>query len=488
MSSTEAARQDAQPTAEPGSASPATPPVLSIAPLIALSLGYFLVMLDVTVVTVAVPAVRSSLHVGPAALQWIVDGYSTVFAGLLLSGGGLGDRLGHRRVFIAGLLLFGLASAGCALAGTPTELAAGRIAQGAGAALLVPTSLALLAAAYPNRAIRARALGIWGGIAGIAFAAGPLVGGILVSEFSWRAAFWINLPLLIGAIVLTLRYVPSPERKQQLGRMDLVGQLLGIVGLIALATGLNQASAAGWLTGQVLGAFAVAAVALTAFILVEHRTERARRDSRSTVVTLLPPSAFRRAGFSATAVVGVLLNLGYYGLLYVITLYFQVERGYDALKTGIVLLPSVCMALVAAPLSGRLAARFGPFKPMAAALLIGSVGFLGWLVTDPHTGYPAFLFALIVTGLATPLTVPAATAAIIESAPPDKVGIASAVFNVARQTGNAVGVALFGTLTAAAPLISDGLRESAAIAAIAFLVASLLAIFAGRSERRSAAA
>jgi DHA2 family methylenomycin A resistance protein-like MFS transporter len=454
---------------------------LSLPPLLALSLGYFLVMLDVTVVTVAVPDVQRALGGSATGLQWISDGYSTVFAALLLLGGGLGDRLGHRRIFLTGLGVFAGASVACALADATGALVAGRLLQGAGAALLVPTSLALLTAAYPDRAVRARALGLWAGVAGVAFAAGPVTGGLLVSGLSWRAVFWLNVPVAAVAVLLTVRYVPVPPRVTGRGT-DLLGQALAIVGLTCIAGALNDAGSAGWTAPAVLAAVAVGVVALAAFVLFERWVERG--TTRHTL-PLLPPSVFGNGGFAATAVIGVLLNFGYYGIFYLSTLYFQQQRGYDPRTTGLVLLPSVGMALIAAPLSGRLTARFGPYRPMVGALLLGAMGFLGWLAAGPHTPYPVLLFALVTTGLATPMTVPAATAAIIESAPAERAGVASAVFNAARQIGNAVGVALFGTLAARSTTPFDGLHRSAAIAAAAFLLGSVLALLAGRRAARA---
>lgn len=460
---------------------------LAAAPLIALSLGYFLVMLDVTVVRVAVPQMRQSLDAGASVMQWIVDGYSTIFAGLLLFGGGLGDRGGHRKVLFAGLTSFAAASAGCALATSPGQLVVARLLQGAGAALLVPASLALLTAAFPDRAARARALGIWGGIAGVAFAAGPVVGGLLVWGLDWRAVFWLNVPIVALAVLLTVRHVPAPPSGEAARRMDPLGQILGVLGLTAVAGALNEAATSGWTSPVVLAVLGAGALTLAAFVVVERRLEVAFTAEAGRGAAARPPmvspSWFGHRGFAATAVIGVLLNLGYYGMLFLSTLYFQEERGYGALETGMMLLPSVCMALVAAPLSGRLTARYGPYRPMAAALLLGTFGFLGWLVAGPDTAYPLLLFALVATGLATPLTVPAATAAIIESAPAEAVGVATAIFNVARQIGNAVGVAMFGALAATTGVIG-GLRWSALIACGAFLTGALLAVFAGR--RRAA--
>ncbi|WP_225800268.1 MFS transporter [Streptomyces sp. NK15101] len=456
---------------------------LSWPPLIALSLGYFLVMLDVTVVTVAVPVIRDSVGAGASAAAWVVDGYSAVFGGLLLMGGGFGDRLGHRRVFLTGLGVFTLASAGCALATTPAALIAGRLAQGAGGALLVPTSLALLTAAYPAAAVRAKALGFWAAISGIAFAAGPLVGGLLVTGLSWRAAFWINVPVALLAVWLTLENVPSPVNRAGARGLDPLGQLLGVVGVLASAGMLNEAGTRGWTSPVVLGTGLLGAAALALFVLVELRTEARGLAEKP---PLLPLSLFRSPGFSATTAVGVLLNLGYYGMLYLSTLYLQNERGYDALGAGLVLLPTVCMALVAAPLAGRLTARYGPYAPMAGALLLGAAGFTGWLLAGPDTPYWALLPALVATGLATPTTVLAATAAIMQSAPVENAGVASAVFNVARQTGNSLGVALFASLLADRDLVS-GLHVSALIASAAFFTAALLALSSRRKAQARAA-
>ncbi|MEU5048450.1 MFS transporter [Streptomyces sp. NPDC021096] len=477
---------DRRPVAEPDPA-PARPP-LALTPLIALSLGYFLVMLDVTVVTVAVPDIRSSLGAGASALQWIVDGYSTLFAGLLLLGGGLGDRFGHRRMFLAGLAVFTLASIGCGLAGTTAVLVAGRLAQGAGAAFLVPASLALLQATYPDRAVRARAIAIWGAVASIAFGAGPVVGGLLIAGLDWRAVFWLNLPVGALAMVLTMRHLPAATRKPPAHRMDPAGQVLGVVGLVALAGGINEAGTAGWGSPLVLGFFAVGVVALGLFVAVERRLEASVKVRPEGRAPLLRLSLFRTGAFSATALIGLLISLGYYGMLFLSTLYFQQERGYDALTTGLALLPSVCMGLIAAPVFSRVAARTGPYVPMTAGLFLGAAGFLGWLLAGSDTAYPVLLFALIATGLGQTMTALASMAAIIESAPADGAGVASAVFNVSRQVGSAVGVALFGTLVATSDHLTDGLHLSAALAAASFLTGGVLAIGARRKTAAAAAA
>ncbi|MFE5792238.1 MFS transporter [Streptomyces sp. NPDC056503] len=462
---------------------PADRPSLSLPPLIALSLGYFLVMLDVTVVNTAVPSVQDSLDAGPSDLQWIVDGYSAFFAGLLLVGGGLGDRFGHRTLFLSGLAAFAAASVVCALAPSAGVLIGARLAQGAGAALLVPASFALLQAAYPDRAQRARAVGYWGLVSAVAFGAGPAVGGLLVAGLDWRAVFWVNLPVAAVAVLLTLRHVPAPgrtDRTDRPGRMDPAGLLLGVLGLLGVTGALNEAGSTGWTSSGVLTMFAGGAVCLGAFVAVELRLERnasVRPESRR---PLLPMLLFREERLMATNLIGLLLSFGYYGLLFVATLYFQQERELGPLSAGFALLPSVCMGFLAAPLASRLTARSGPYTPMAGALLLGSIGFLGWLAADPHTPYAVLLFALMATGLATPLTVVAATVAVMEASPAEKAGTASAVFNMSRQMGSAMGVALFGTLVGTTDGMIAGLHTSAVIAAVAFLAASSLAVAIGR--------
>ncbi|MGW4806285.1 MFS transporter [Kitasatospora sp. NPDC004272] len=487
---------------------PVRPPVarLALPPLVALSLGSFLVMLDVTVVNVAVPGLRASLGVGAAGVQWVVDGYSAVFAGLLLLGGGIGDRYGHRRSYLAGLGLFAAASALCAAAPSGAVLVGARFGQGAGAALLVPASFALLRAAYPDGALRARAVGVWGMVSAVAFGAGPALGGLLVAGPGWRWVFWVNLPVAALAAVLTRRHVPPVAARRTARRGDPVGQLLGVVGLVALVGAVNEAGVRGWGSPWVLGAFGAGAAALAGFARVELGLERRLgRHSDPRVADprvaepggqepvgrepggrgpLLPPALLRDGRLAAVDAVGLLLGLGYYGMLYVLTLHFQLVCGYGSLGAGLALLPSVGMGLLAAPLSSRLAARYGPYPPMAGALLLGAAGFLGWLAAGPDTPYPVLLPALAATGLATPVTVVSATVAVLEASPPDAAGTASAVFNVARQVGSSLGVALFGTLLGGLGPVR-GLHVSALVAAGAFLLGALLAV---RVLRRGRAA
>ncbi|MER6119729.1 MFS transporter [Streptomyces sp. NPDC001743] len=322
-----------------------------------------------------------------------------------------------------------------------------------------------------------------------------MVGGLMIATAGWRSVFWLNVPVAVAAVALSLRCLPadarpartrrtplSPGSRPRSRKGDPMGQVLAVVGLVSLAGGLNEAGTRGWTSPLVLSAFGLGAVALTAFAAVERALEaRAAADGRR--APLLPPSLFRSRAFAATAAVGLLISLGYYGILFLTTLYFQQERGFSALATGLALLPSVGMGLPAAPLFSRISARTGPYVPMAAGLVLGTLGFLGWLLAGDRTPYPVLLFALIATGLGQTMTALAATAAVIDAAPASGAGIAAAVFHVSRQTGSAIGVALFGTFATTAAGFTAGLRLSAGVAAAAFAAGALLALTAGRGTR-----
>ena len=432
--------------------------------LAVICVGYFLVILDVTVVNVALPSIGRQLHGGVSGLQWVVDAYTLSFAGLLLAGGALAQRAGGRRVFAAGLALFALCSAGCALAPSLPVLVAARLIQGAAAALLVPSSLVLLQASYPDRQTRARAFGVWGAVAGVGAAAGPIVGGLLVSTWSWRAVFFLNLPFALAALALTRTFIPAPQRHRR--GVDLAGQLLGIAALALLAGALVEAGPAGWTAPAVLAGFVLAATAGVAFVTVEHRGSD----------PMLPLGLLRSPAFRAGTVVGLLINLGFYGQLFVLSLYFQNIRGYPAAQTGLALLPQAALISVASTVSGRLMARTSPRLPMLAGLLLGAAGLLGTMVAGPHTPYGWLVLPMTATGFGMALTMPAATASVMEAAPASRGGVASGVINAARQTGALLGVALLGTLLHPQADFVAGLRIGLAIAGAAFLAGAAVTI------------
>jgi MFS transporter, DHA2 family, methylenomycin A resistance protein len=431
-------------------------------PLLAICLGYFMVILDATIVNVALPSIGRQLGGGVSALQWVVDAYTVVFAGLLLSAGSLGDLLGARRVFDAGLALFTAASAACALAPSVAVLIAARAVQGLGAALLVPSSLALLRAAYSDAASRARAVGAWGAIAGVGAASGPILGGVLVGLVSWRAVFVVNVPVGIFALMLGARHLPAAGEAQ--GRnFDLVGQVLAIASLTLLTVGLIEGGAAGWGSPVTVASLIAFAPLVVAFVIVEARSR----------APMLPLALFRNRTFSGASLVGLAINLGFYGQLFAFSLYFQQARGFSALVTGLALLPEGVFVALSSALSGRLTGRTGPRVPMLIGLLCGSAGFAGLIIAGRSTSYWLLVVPLIAAGFGMAFTMPAATAAIIESAPARRAGIASGVLNSARQAGGAVGVALLGTLLASGAFV-PGLHAAMAVSAGAFLLAALV--------------
>lgn len=431
--------------------------------LLAVCTGYLMVILDVTAVNVALASLGRGLHTGVSGLQWVVAGYTIVFAALLLSAGAFGDRHGAKRVFQLGLVVFTAASAGCALAPSVGLLVVARLIQGLGAALVVPTSLALLQAAYADPAARARAYGIWGGVAGVGAAAGPIVGGGLVAVAGWRAVFLVNVPIGVAGVPLAARYLPNGGTSSR--HLDLPAQGVGGLALAALAGGLIEAGRRGWTDPLVLGCLAVSVTAAVVFVGVERRTGS----------PMLPLGLFADRTFSAASAVGFLINLGFYGQLFVASLYFQQLRGYSALRAGMALLPELAMASIASTLSGRVMARVGHRIPMIVGLGLGAAGLAGWVVAGARTPYLLVVPSLVATGFGMAVTMPAATAAVMGAAPSDRGGVASGVLNTARQVGGTVGIALFGALVAQRSGFVPGMRVGAGLAAGAFLLGCGLA-------------
>ena len=422
-------------------------------------------LLDTTVVTVALPSIARSLGTGVSGMQWVADAYSLTFAALLMSAGSWADRLGGRRVLLAGLALFTAASVGCGLAGTVWLLIAARAVQGIGAALLVPSSLSLVQAVYADPVQRARAVGVWGGVGGVAASAGPVIGGLLVSALGWRAVFLVNVPVAAGGAVMIRKFVPESARRAGQVR-DVHGQVLAVIGLAALTTGLIEAGVRGWSALLVQISLAVAALAVPGFIWAERRAP----------VPMLPIRLFDRGAFSSAAVIGVLLNFGFYGQLFVLTFYFQEQRGYSSWQTGLALLPSLALTFIACTLSGQLTARTGPRVVIIGGLSLATAGLLGWLLAGTAMPYGELILPMAATGFGCSLTMPAVTTAIMTLAPLDRGGIASGVLNSARQTGSLLGVAVLGTVIAGQHVSAGALRLAMAIAAVALFSGALIGV------------
>jgi DHA2 family methylenomycin A resistance protein-like MFS transporter len=440
-------------------------------PLVAICVGYFMVILDTMVVNVALPALSKSLHTSTSGLQWIVDAYSLVFGALLLSAGALGDRRGAKAVFQVGMALFAISSLACGLAPTTGLLVAARCAQGFGAALAVPASLSLLQAAYPDQATRRRAFGIWGAVAGIAAGAGPVVGGALVSGLGWRSVFFVNVPIGVAGLALAARFLPSPPRRPH--GTDIAGQLAGVACLAGLTVALIEAGASASASPVVVTGLVVFVVAGAAFIAIEHRVAS----------PMLAMGLFSSPTFSSATAVGLLINLGFYGELFVMSLYLQQLRGFTPLRAGVALTPELAMAVVGSAASGRITARSGPRLAMLVGLVVGGAGLAGLAVAGAHSSYWLLVVPFMAAGLGMSLVMPAATTAVMEAAPPERGGIASGTLNAARQVGGVIGVALLGTLVASRGTFIVGLRTAMVIAGGVFVLGAILtALFVDRAH------
>jgi DHA2 family methylenomycin A resistance protein-like MFS transporter len=435
--------------------------------IVAASFGFAVVQLDVTIVNVALPRLSIDLGASVPGLQWIVDAYSLVFAVLLLSAGALGDRLGAKRAYLIGLAGFALASAACGAAQTATELIAGRAVQGIGAALLVPPSLALLnhACAHDPK-LRARAIGLWTAAAGVSIAAGPIVGGLLLGWIGWRSIFFVNLPLCAIGMLMTLRVAETPHKIGQ--HVDLPGQLLAIAALTCLVAAVIEIGPLGISHPLVLGGLAAAAVGALLFVRVESRAAQ----------PMLPLGFFRLPNFSPAVLFGIAVNLTYYGVIFIISLYLQHVCRYTATQAGLAFLPLTATFIVANVISGWMVGHYGSRLPMLTGALIGACGFALLTRLEAQSSYLAMLapFLMIPGGMG--LGVPAMTTAILASVEKTWSGTASAVLNAARQAGGAIGVAAFGALVVGGDAhIVPGMHMAAWLSSALLLSAAVIVWF-----------
>ncbi len=386
--------------------------------------GYFLVLLDVTALNVAVPAIGAGLGVGVTGLQWVVNGYALALAALLLVGGALGDARGHRRVVLAGLALFGTASAACGLAPTIGVLVAARVLQGVGAALLLPGTLAIIIRAFPGPGAQARAIGVWAGVGSVALPAGPLLGGVLVQTLSWRSVFLVNVPVVLVAVLVARRTV---RRDRGGGRPDLVGMGRAALGLL------------------------------------------------------------RRPAFMVANAVAGAMNFGSLGLLFLLTLFLQTVQQRSAPAAGFEVLPMFLPLVALGPLAGRATARWGPRPTMLIGLGVAAVGVALLATWDAATSYAGLLPAMLAWGVGLGVLTPAVVAAALAAVPPPRAGLASGVNNTARQAGGVAGIALYGSV-AGSPAdparFVAGLHLTGLITAGLFAVAAVATAIAVPARRR----
>ena len=462
---------------------PFTPAISRIVATV--SVGFVVTQLDVTIVNIALAKIGGDLHADVTGLQWIVDAYALAFSVLMLSAGVLGDRLGARRMYAVGIVIFALASLACGLAFDATMLVAARALQGIGAAAMLPNSLALLnQACGHDPKLRARAVGLWTAAGAVSIAAGPVIGGLLIAGFGWRSIFLVNLPICAAGLFATFAWVPRPDATAvpnttvpgnaqstaqaapQPRSVDLPGQLLAIIALTAFTGAVIEGRPLGLSHPLVAGGFILAVIAVIAFVTVEARV----------ATPMLPLSLFRKRTFSAAVLFGICVNLTYYGMVFVLSLYLQHVRGYTPLEAGLALLPLTGGFLASNVLSGWVVGRYGVRVPMICGALTAALGYgLLHLVgaTTPLIGL-LVPFLLIPSGMG--LAVPAMTTAVLASVERQRAGTASAVLNTARQAGGAVGVAAFGALVsgAGAAHIVFGMQVATAISTGLLLAALVL--------------
>jgi DHA2 family methylenomycin A resistance protein-like MFS transporter len=446
--------------------------------LAAMSLGYGVVQLDVTIVNTALNSIGASLGGGVSELQWVVSTYTIAFAALILTAGTLGDRLGAKNIFMAGFAIFTAASLGCALAPTSGVLIAARAVQGVGAAILVPNSLALLNHAYGNETERGRAVGVWAAGASLALTAGPLIGGGLIEIAGWRSIFLVNLPIGLGALWLTWRYGTDTTRTQH--RLDLPGQAAAIGMLGVLAGAIIEGGRVGWTNAWVVAGFG-AFVTLAALFLVQER--RAAQP-------MLPLSLFAHRMFALTSLVGLLVNIAFYGLIFVLSLYFQQINHWSSFVTGLAFVPMMGAVLPVNLVAPRLTERIGAPIVIALGALIAAAGCLGLLGLERGTAYWAICGQLLAMGGGLGLLVPPLTSTLLGSVEKVRSGVAAGVLNSTRQTGSVLGVAVFGSLIGQADAFLFGARLALIISA-ALLIAAAAAIMSSEfslAHRRPARA
>jgi MFS transporter, DHA2 family, methylenomycin A resistance protein len=429
--------------------------------LAAATLGFGVIQLDVSVVNVAVKPIGAALGGGVASLQWVVDAYTLTFAALILSAGALGDRRGARRVLLGGFALFALASAACGLVPSIGALIAARAVQGIGAAALGACSLALLNRTYPGPAERARAIGLWTAGGAASLAAGPLIGGLLIAAVGWRSIFFINVPLGAIGYWLTARY--ATETPPAAGRSaDLAGQVAAVVALTSLAWATIEAGSRGFASPLVLGGYALAVLAGTAFLAIE----RARAQP------MLPLSLFRSRPFSTAACAGLLTNVVFYGLIFAFSLFLQRHLGLSPLSAGLAFLPVTVLIMVSDLAAGRAIPAFGSRAVGTAGALFmgaGCAAMAAVLAARVGALVPALVAALTLAGFGIGLVVTAITSALLASVDESRSGIASGTLTAFRQTGSVLGVAVFGSLFAGVG--ATGGLEAASVISIGLLAA-----------------
>lgn len=437
--------------------------------LAATSLGFAIVQLDVSVVNVAVKSIGVSLGGGVSSLQLVVSAYTVAFAAFILTAGALGDRVGARRVFLAGFLLFTAASVVCGLAPDLVALVTARAVQGVGAGILVPASLSLISHAFPEAGARERAIGLYLAGASLALAGGPLIGGMLITALGWRSIFFINVPVAMLGMALTVGWAGETSRAPG-RRLDLPGQVAALVMLVSLFGAIIDGGSRGFGTPPALAGLALSLLAGAGFVAIEARSPN----------PMLPLRLFARRRFSLSASMGLLVNTAFYGLIFVLSLFFQRGQHLTPLQTGLGLAPTMVAVGGGNLVAHRLSARLGLRATITVGSLLAGMACVALLGVNAETPYPALVVPLAAVGLGGGIVVPTITAELLGSVERARSGVAAGTLNTLRQTGSAIGVAVFGSLISGGLIF--GLHAALLISALLMLAIAGLGPFLGANR------
>jgi DHA2 family methylenomycin A resistance protein-like MFS transporter len=427
--------------------------------LLACCLGFLVVQLDVSVVNVGLGALKQAFDTDLTGLQWVINSYALVFSALLILGGACGDKWGAKTAYTAGFAVFTLGSIGCGLAENMPMLIAMRLVQGVGAAFLVPTSLTLIRISFEDPQRRKSAVALWGACGGIALAAGPVLGGLLIDYLGWRSVFLINVPIGVLAIWLISRYAaPSPRVEKS---VDAGGQLSIAVCLASLTYALTESSGQGW-TLLTYSALAIAVCFLGIFVWVERHVN----------APMLPARLATNAGLVSMSLAGAVINFTFYGTVFVFSIYFQTVLHYDAFKTGLSFIPLTAVLTLSTLLSSRIARRVSAKRIITTGFSIQVIGFLALAEIGPHSSLWLLNGALMLVGIGSACSVPSITNTMLASVSQHDAGIASGLMASARQLGGVIGVAVFGTLIARADAaaFAHGISNAMLVSAITLVV------------------
>src|SRR3954467_11284468 len=405
--------------------------------LAAVAFGLFMIMLDNTIVNVALPSIERDLHMSISNLEWVVTAYALTFAALLITGGKLGDYYGRRRMFIVGLAIFTLASLACGLAPNSGFLIAMRAVQGAGSALMNPATLSIITATFaPSE--RGRAIGIWAGVSAMALSIGPLLGGLIVDNLNWNWIFFVNVPVGVVGIVVSLLVIDESRDTSAEQSIDFPGLVTSGLGLLALCYALIEGNKHGWTSPEILGLFAAFVVLMAAFVLLEMHQR----------LPMLDLSLFKIGSFAGANLVALLVSLGMFGVFFFVSLYVQNVLGYSPTKAGATFLPMTLLIVVIAPIAGNLSDKIGSRWLMGAGMTLLGIGGLLYQRIGVDTSYWTLLPPMIVGGFGMAMTMSPMTSAAMASVPIDKAGVGSGVLNSFRQVGGSLGIALMGAILA----------------------------------------